>query len=73
MKKITSFTSHVTAEGQRISYTYSEVDESGNLKNQNIRENFIVMDERLQGHIDAINTFINERMVNYFLGNLQLF
>ena len=63
MKKLlTSFTSHVTGEGQRISYTYSEVDENGKLKNQNLRENFIVMDEKLQGHIDAINNFIKERM-----------
>lgn len=63
MKKIlTSFTSHVTEEGQRISYTYSEVDERGKLKKQNIRENFVLMDKELQGHIDAINAFINERM-----------
>lgn len=58
MKKITSFTAHVTAEGQRISYTYSEIDESGNLKSQNNRENFIVMDSVLTGHIEAINTYI---------------
>lgn len=58
MKKITSFTAHVTAEGQRISYTYSEIDENGNLKSQNNRENFIEMDERLMGHIEAINTYI---------------
>lgn len=63
MKKLlTSFTSHVTGEGQRISYTYSEVDENGKLKNQNLRENFIVMDDELQGHIDAINDFIKRRM-----------
>lgn len=63
MKKLlTSFTSHVTGEGQRISYTYSEVDENGKLKNQNLRENFIVMDEELQGHIDAVNDFIKRRM-----------
>lgn len=63
MKKLlTSFTSHVTGEGQRISYTYSEADENGKLKNQNIRENFIVLDEELQGHINAINSFIKRRM-----------
>lgn len=58
MKKLTSFTAHVTAEGQRISYTYSEIDETGNLKSQNNRENFIVMDPELMGHIEAINAYI---------------
>lgn len=62
MKKLTSFTAHVTAEGQRISYTYSEIDDSGNLMSQNNRENFIVMDAVLMEHINAINTYINERL-----------
>lgn len=60
MKKVTSFTAHVTAEGQRISYTYSEIDETGNLKSQNNRENFIVMDADLMEHIEAINAYIAE-------------
>lgn len=60
MKKITSVTAHVTAEGQRISYTYSEIDVSGNLVSQNNRENFIVMDEGLMEHINAINAYIAE-------------
>lgn len=62
MKKLTSFTGHKTSEGQRISYTYSEIDETGKLINQNIRENFIVMDEELQGHIEGIESYINERL-----------
>lgn len=62
MKKLTSFTSHVTAEGQRISYTYSEIDNNGRLTNQNVRENFIVMDPELQVHIDAINAAIKTRL-----------
>ncbi len=64
MKKITSFTSHVTAEGQRISYTYSEIDDTGKLINQNIRENFIVMDENLQDHINEINKYIEKNKIN---------
>lgn len=59
MKKLTSFTAHVTAEGQRISYTFSEIDSTGRLVSQNTRENFIVVDDALQAHIDAINDFIN--------------
>lgn len=62
MKKLTSFTSHVTAEGQRISYTYSDIDDSGKLLSQNNRENFIVMDSELMEHINAINAYIFNRI-----------
>lgn len=58
MKKLTSFTHHITAEGDRVSFTYSEIDESGKLVNQNVRENFIVVDSGLQAHIDAIRDYI---------------
>lgn len=62
MKKLTSFTAHTTAEGQRISFTYSEIDTSGRLINQNVRENFIVVDPGIQAHIDAIGLFIADRL-----------
>lgn len=62
MKKLTSFTAHVTAEGQRISYTYSDIDDSGKLLSQNNRENFIVMDSELMEHINAINAYIFNRI-----------
>lgn len=58
MKRLTSFTSHITGEGQRISYTYSEIDSAGKLIDQNKRENFIVVNDELQSHIDAINEYI---------------
>ena len=62
MKKLTSFTHHVTAEGDRISYTYSEIDSTGKLVNQNVREDFIVVDPDLQTHVDAIRAYIESRM-----------
>ncbi len=67
MKKLTSFTAHVTAEGQRISYTYSEISETGKLISQNNRENFVVVDEALQESIDKINAYIKDNVMN---GNL---
>ena len=62
MKKLTSFTAHKTEEGQRISFTYSEIDSMGRLINQNVRENFIVFDAELQAHIDSVNQYIQERI-----------
>lgn len=60
MKKVlTSFMNLNTGEGSRIAYTYSEVDDAtGNLISQNNKGNFMVLDEELQGHINAIKEYI---------------
>lgn len=60
IKKITSFTSHKTGEGTRLSATYSEISESGQLVKSNERFNVIVVNEEIQGHIDALNKFLEE-------------
>lgn len=45
MKKITSVTMHTTSEGQRLSFTYSVIDEgSGLLVSDNNRARVLVMD-----------------------------
>lgn len=44
IKRITSFTHHKTAEGDRLSYTYSEIDPEGNLIKSNERATCIVLD-----------------------------
>lgn len=59
MKKLTSFTHLKTGEGDRIAYTFSEVDEKGNLVSQQNKGNFIVVDEILQGYVQAIVDYIN--------------
>lgn len=60
MKVVTSYTHLVTGEGDRLSYTYSEIDDQGNLINQNQRGNFIVTDQTLLGHVRAINDYITQ-------------
>ena len=60
MKVVTSYTHLVTGEGDRLSYTYSEIDDQGNLISQNQRGNFIVTDQALLGHVQAINTYITQ-------------
>jgi nuclear transport factor 2 (NTF2) superfamily protein len=65
MKLLTSFTKLTTGEGVRVSYTYSEVDDNGNLISQNNRENFIVIDNGLLEHISAIENYIkNNKLSN---------
>lgn len=61
MKKLTSFTELTTGEGSRIAYTYSEIDEDGNLIAQNKKGNFVVVNSDVQEAITLIRAFITER------------
>lgn len=62
MKKVlTSFMNLSTGEGSRISFTYSEVNENtGNIISQNNKGNFLVLNEGVQKHLDAIREYISE-------------
>lgn len=62
MKKIlTSFLNLSTGEGSRISYTYSEINETtGNIVSQNNKGNFLVLDAEIQAHLDAIKQYISD-------------
>ena len=62
IKKITSFTSHKTGEGTRLSATYSEISENGQLVKSNERFNVIVVDDETQAHVDALNEFLKGKI-----------
>ena len=54
--KITSFTSFTTAEGERLSYTYSKIDEeTGDIIDSNIRRTIVIPDSE-DGVLDAVKT-----------------
>lgn len=57
-KKITSFTIHYTAEGTRVSYAYSQIDEIGNLVKSNQRGSIFVMDEDVNAEIKNLNKWL---------------
>lgn len=59
--KINNFTYQPTVEGKRISYTYTELNEQGDIISSNNKRNFIVVDEELEAHIDAIVKYLEER------------
>lgn len=61
IKRITSFTAHTTAEGERLSYTYSEISQDGTLVKSNERATCIVLDEGIKQKIDEINKFLLDR------------
>lgn len=62
IKKITSFTHHKTAEGSRLSATYSEIKEDGTLAKSNERFNVIIVEEEQQEHIDALTEFLQRKI-----------
>ena len=68
MKKLTSVTSHTTSEGQRLSYTFSVIDEgTGAVVSSNNRESLVVLDIPANKTVlEAIKT-VNE----YVAGKLE--
>lgn len=57
MKKITSMTVLTTGEGKRISITYSEIDDKGNLTSENNRVNRIIVNEDALEKVTALEAF----------------
>ena len=62
MKKLSAVAIVTTAEGERVSYTYTELDESGNITSQNNRASFVALDDDLLAAIATLKTAVNERL-----------
>lgn len=66
--KITSVTSHVTGEGNRLSYTYSVIDvNTGNVVSDNNRKTIVVIDgveenDSIIKCIQAINNYVLKKL-----------
>lgn len=64
INKITSFTAHQTAEGMRLTFTYSVIDENGNVIKSNVRATTIVLDRDTDvlDSISIINNFLFDKI-----------
>ena len=61
MKQLSSFMVLAVNGGDRISYTYDEIDpETGNLVSGKNKESFFVVDEALRRHVEAIRKHIRD-------------
>ncbi len=59
MRQLSSFMVLNIDGGDRVSFTYNEVNaDTGELISQNNKKNFIAVDSGLLGHINAIRDFI---------------
>ena len=61
MKVLTSFIALNTGEGERISFTYSEVDGEGNIISLNNKKDFLVLDSGLKNNLNEIKKYIEEK------------
>lgn len=57
MNKVTSMTILTTAEGKRISLTYSQIDQNGNIIKENERINRVVMNNDALACIAELEDF----------------
>lgn len=62
MKKLTSVAVVTTAEGERVSYAYTELDSDGNITSQNNRGSFVALDEEVLAAIATLKNAVSARL-----------
>ena len=62
MKKLSAVAIVTTAEGERVSYSYTELDADGNVISQNNRASFVALDEEVLAAISTLKTAVNARL-----------
>ena len=62
MKKLSAVAIVTTAEGERVSYTYTVLDSDGNITSQNNRASFVALDEGLLAAIKTLKDTVNARL-----------
>ena len=62
MKKLSGVAVVTTAEGERVSYTYMELDGNGNSTSQNHRGSFVALDEEVLAAIATLKNAVNARL-----------
>ena len=65
MKQLSSFLALAVNGGDRVSFTYDEIDgETGNVESSNNKESFFVVDSGLRSHVEAIRDYIRENKLS---------
>lgn len=65
MKQLSSFMVLNIDGGDRVSYTYNEIDDNtGEPISRNNKGNFYVVDNELKEHVKAIRDFIKDTKLN---------
>ena len=65
MKQLSSFMVLNVNGGDRISYTYDEVNpDTGDLVSTNNKESFFIVDDGLRASVEAIRDFIRDKKLS---------
>ena len=62
MKKLTSITILERAEGVTVSYTYSKINEDGQITERNVRKSYVVLNEEELNLVKQIKEKVNSRL-----------
>lgn len=62
MKVLTSYANITTAEGERITYTYSEINENGDVINQDGKGIYIETDKEILKMLSTVKEHVKEHM-----------
>jgi hypothetical protein len=62
LKILTSFAYIKTHNGGRIAYTYDICDEKGNIKDTNVKESFLVIEQEFKDAVANLGQLIENRM-----------
>lgn len=62
MLKLTGVAIITTAEGKRVTYSYSDVGEDGTIKASNIKRSFIAVDDELKSIIEQLEAKVSNHM-----------
>jgi len=62
IKRITAFSIHTTGEGERAAFTYSVIDENGNVVVQNKRAEVILVNDETLSAVDTLYRFLKTKI-----------
>lgn len=62
MNKMTGIAVLTTAEGTRITYTFSEIDGNGTIVKSNEKKSFVVMDSETETVIEQLKEKVNSHL-----------
>lgn len=60
--KVTSFNYQIVQEGVRISFSYSELNEDGDIISSNNRKSFIISDEDMLAKLKEVKNYLEQKI-----------
>ena len=55
-------TVHQTANGEQVAFTYSLIDDDGNIVTQNKRSEVVILDQDVLNAVDVLYKFVNGKI-----------